>query len=44
MDNLEFETLTAEDAEAGSIFVSIAQAEKAHMRSLTRGLKSLYER
>jgi rubrerythrin/rhodanese-related sulfurtransferase len=32
-----------EDAEAGSIFVSIAQAEKAHMRALNRGLKSLYE-
>ena len=28
-----------ENAEAGSTFLSIAQAEKAHMRALTRGLK-----
>ena len=32
-----------EDAEATSTFLTIAQAEKAHMRSLTRGLKTLYE-
>ena len=32
-----------ENAEAGSIFLSIAQAEKAHMRALTRGLKILSE-
>lgn len=32
-----------EDAEAAATFLSIAQAEKAHMRSLTRGLKTLYE-
>jgi len=30
-----------ESAEAGSTFLSIAQAEKAHMRTLTRGLKLL---
>ena len=30
-----------ENAEAGSTFLSIAQAEKAHMRALTRGLKIL---
>jgi len=29
----------AENAEAGSTFLSIAQAEKAHMRALTRALK-----
>ena len=32
-----------ENAEAGSTFLSIAQAEKAHMRALTRGLKILSE-
>jgi rubrerythrin/rhodanese-related sulfurtransferase len=32
-----------EDADARSTFLSIAQAEKAHMRSLTRGLKILNE-
>jgi rubrerythrin len=33
----------AENAEASSTFLSIAQAEKAHMRTLARGLKNTSE-